>query len=72
MMRASNGEKMRDLEMKIRPERLDGKWEMVEERAMPGGFCGQRRHFLMKKNLEKANEGREGKNWEKGPFPRVK
>lgn len=67
-----NGEKMRDLDTWVEKKELRGKWEMLEETTLPGGFCGQRRLFLMKKDLKKANEEGEGKNWEKGPFPRVK
>ena len=67
-----NGEVMRNLSMRIEKDRLGGRWEMVEEIAEPGGFCGQRRLFLMKKDLENANKDSRGRNWEKGPFPRIK
>jgi hypothetical protein len=67
-----NGEMMRNLSMRVEKDKLRGRWEMVEEIAEPGGFCGQRRLFLMKKDLEKANGNSRGKNWEKGPFPRTK
>ena len=56
--------------MMVATDRLRGGWEMVEAIAQPGGFCGQRRLFLMKKDLKKANG--EDKNWEKGSFPRIK
>lgn len=45
-----------------------GSFEMVERVATPGGFCGQRRMFLMKRDLGAANRRGE-KNWEKIPVP---
>ncbi|WEW61002.1 hypothetical protein PRK78_006491 [Emydomyces testavorans] len=45
-----------------------GSFRMVERRATPGGFCGQRRMFLMKRDIELANR-RGDKNWEKIPVP---
>lgn len=67
-----NGEMVRNLSMRVEKDRLEGRWKMVEEIAEPGGFCGQRRLFLMKKDLKEANGNYRGKNWEKGPFPRIK
>lgn len=46
-----------------------GTWWTVGRFAEPGGFCGQRRLFLMKQDLGKANSIFGGKNWEKGVFP---
>jgi hypothetical protein len=45
-----------------------GYYELVEREAAPGGFCGQRRMFVMKQNLTEANRKAE-KNWEKIPVP---
>jgi Cryptococcal mannosyltransferase 1 len=67
-----NGEKIRDFGTIVPSERLKGNWKMTEQIATPGGFCGQRRLFLMQKDLENANEAQTGRNWVKGPFPRVK
>ena len=41
----------------------------VQRVARPGGFCGQRRMFVMKQDVEKANTAGAGKNWEKVPVP---
>jgi hypothetical protein len=65
-----NGETMRNLPANaLAKEDLTGSWESVKGIAAPGGFCGQRRLFVMKTNLQKANMGSTGKNWEWGPFP---
>ena len=68
-----NGERLRNLTKVERKGDLEGKWKDVEELAKPGGFCGQRRLFVMKSELEEANvdSGRlgTGRNWEKGMFP---
>lgn len=45
-----------------------GSFEMIETKARPGGFCGQRRMFVMKKDIMEANQKGE-KNWEKIPVP---
>ncbi|KAI2081033.1 hypothetical protein LOZ36_006323 [Ophidiomyces ophidiicola] len=45
-----------------------GSFQTVERTASPGGFCGQRRMFLMKRDLELANTRGE-KNWEKLAVP---
>nr|KMM71867.1 hypothetical protein CPAG_08168 [Coccidioides posadasii RMSCC 3488] len=45
-----------------------GSFQMVESKATPGGFCGQRRMFLMKRDFESANRRGE-KNWESIPVP---
>ena len=37
---------------------------VVNRIADAGGFCGQRRMFVMKDDLEKANSNGWGKNWE--------
>ncbi|EEP80205.1 predicted protein [Uncinocarpus reesii 1704] len=43
-------------------------FQMLQRPAAPGGFCGQKRMFLMKRDFESANRhGR--KNWEKVPVP---
>jgi hypothetical protein len=36
----------------------------VYRQAAPGGFCGQRRMFVMKEDLQSANTDGGGKNWE--------
>jgi len=37
----------------------------VAEVAKPGGYCGVRNLFVMVGDLEKANRGNTGKNWER-------
>lgn len=37
--------------------------------AAPGGFCGQRRMFVIKEDIESANRDGWGKNWEKIKVP---
>jgi hypothetical protein len=64
-----NGEAMRNQSVDILSKDLSGSWQMTEEIAKPGGFCGQRRLFVMKPDLKTANKKGRGKNWEKGPFP---
>jgi hypothetical protein len=39
-------------------------FSFVHRQAAPGGFCGQRRMFVMKEDLESANTDGTGKNWE--------
>ncbi|KIX07933.1 uncharacterized protein Z518_02587 [Rhinocladiella mackenziei CBS 650.93] len=46
-----------------------GHFMRVRREAAPGGFCGQRRMFVMKRDLETANTGGTGKNWEKIRVP---
>ncbi|ORX93222.1 cryptococcal mannosyltransferase 1-domain-containing protein [Clohesyomyces aquaticus] len=46
-----------------------GHWEDMERNADAGGWCGQRRMFVMKKDLAKANGDGWGKNWEKVKIP---
>ncbi|KAK2861332.1 hypothetical protein FQN49_004314 [Arthroderma sp. PD_2] len=47
---------------------LGGSFQMIERKALPGGYCGQRRMFVMEEDVEKAN--RNGmKNWVKIPVP---
>ena len=41
-----------------------GSFEIVNRVADAGGFCGQRRMFVMKDELEKANSNGWEKNWE--------
>ncbi|OCK97816.1 glycosyltransferase family 69 protein [Cenococcum geophilum 1.58] len=41
-----------------------GSFEIVNRIADAGGFCGQRRMFVMKDDLEKANSNGWEKNWE--------
>ncbi|KAI2375544.1 hypothetical protein LOY91_002172 [Ophidiomyces ophidiicola] len=48
--------------------RSSGSFHTVERRAGLGGFCGQRRMFLMKSDVQAANRRGE-KNWEKVPVP---
>ena len=50
-----------------------GHWSVVSRTATPGGFCGQRNMFVMKDNLEEANENvkEESRNWDKIPVPRI-
>ncbi|KAF3491407.1 uncharacterized protein GIQ15_00924 [Arthroderma uncinatum] len=45
-----------------------GSFQMVERRAMPGGYCGQRKMFVMAKDIEMANKNGM-KNWVKIPVP---
>jgi hypothetical protein len=48
-----------------------GSWVNKEvEKVMPGGFCGQRRLFVMQGDLEKANKDGKGENWLKISVPR--
>lgn len=41
----------------------------VERVAQPGGFCGQRRLFVMLDDIESANAAHAGKNWRSIPLP---
>ncbi|EGD88117.1 hypothetical protein H112_04599 [Trichophyton rubrum D6] len=45
-----------------------GSFQMLERKAAVGGFCGQRRMFVMKDDINDANKKGE-KNWEKIPVP---
>lgn len=45
------------------------RFQRVRRQASPGGFCGQRRMFVMKNDLERANTDGSGKNWQKVPVP---
>lgn len=47
-----------------------GQFAVVRRQASPGGFCGQRRLFVMKHDLETANTDNTGTNWKKIPLPR--
>lgn len=47
-----------------------GQFNVVHRQASPGGFCGQRRLFVMKHDLETANTDSTGINWEKITLPR--
>ncbi|KAM5465984.1 hypothetical protein MauCBS54593_006232 [Microsporum audouinii] len=49
-------------------ESQPGSFQMLERRAGAGGFCGQRRMFVMKEDINAANKKGE-KNWEKLPVP---
>jgi hypothetical protein len=51
-------------------ESRGGKWEQVTRTATPGGWCGLRKMFVMKSDLQKANYKGKGKNWDKIPVPR--
>jgi hypothetical protein len=46
-----------------------GEWRDVWETAAPGGFCGQRRLFVLLKDLAAANTAGTDKNWIKMPVP---
>ncbi|KAI1978286.1 hypothetical protein LOZ53_003003 [Ophidiomyces ophidiicola] len=41
-----------------------GVFKVVERRAPAGGFCGERRMFVMQKDIEGANKSGRGKNWD--------
>ncbi|EFQ98325.1 hypothetical protein MGYG_01358 [Nannizzia gypsea CBS 118893] len=45
-----------------------GSFQTIQRIASPGGFCGQRRMFVMAEDIEKANRNG-AKNWEKIPVP---
>ncbi|KAM5436033.1 hypothetical protein McanMca71_000218 [Microsporum canis] len=45
-----------------------GSFQTIQRRAAPGGYCGQRRMFVMDEDVEKANKNG-AKNWEKIPVP---
>jgi hypothetical protein len=51
----------------IPPEQ--GRFSVVHRQAPAGGFCGQRRMFVMKEDVEKANREGKGKNWDKVRIP---
>lgn len=46
-----------------------GSFQMVDREAVGGGFCGQRRMFVMKDDVEAANADGGGKNWLKVQIP---
>lgn len=68
----ANGEKFRDQNSTEPVKSVRGRWKVTEEVALPGGFCGQRRLFIMKPDLQEANgiNNQNKRNWEKGPWPR--
>jgi hypothetical protein len=74
---ALNGERVRNtaedralgLSFPLSKEQTTGGWKLVEEIAEPGGYCGQERIFVMLNDLQKANRGDTGKNWEKIRIP---
>lgn len=47
-----------------------GSFSSVSRLAEPGGWCGQRKMFVMKTDLGKANWKGYGKNWEKIRIPK--
>ncbi|OCK76269.1 glycosyltransferase family 69 protein [Lepidopterella palustris CBS 459.81] len=47
-----------------------GSYKVLNRVADAGGFCGQRRMFVMKRHLETANADGWGKNWENVKVPR--
>jgi hypothetical protein len=49
--------------------KLPGKWLKKDKTLSPGEFCGQRRLFVMKTDLQEANSGHAGPNWEKVRAP---
>jgi hypothetical protein len=51
------------------PAGAAGHFQLTQRVAQPGGFCGQRRLFVMKTDLEEANRGSTGKNWENIQVP---
>ena len=63
-----NGERVRAKDL-VLPEDRSGRWEMTKEVVKPGGFCGQRRLFVMKQELERSNRDRSASNWETIPLP---
>jgi hypothetical protein len=48
---------------------LRGKWVTEEMKVLPGGFCAQRRLFVMKKDLLRSNSVQSGRNWDKIRVP---
>jgi Cryptococcal mannosyltransferase 1 len=46
-----------------------GEWRNVWRKAAPGGFCGQRRLFVLLEDLVGANSEGKDKNWVKIPVP---
>jgi hypothetical protein len=74
---ALNGETRRNhtvdmglgLQFPLSPEQTRGEWKLGEQVAEAGGFCGQRTLFVMMSDLEKANSGKSGRNWEKIKLP---
>jgi hypothetical protein len=47
----------------------EGRWRDTAEYASAGGFCGQRRLFVLAKDLVGANSDGKNKNWLKMPVP---
>jgi hypothetical protein len=68
---SANGEMFRDQSIAFAPENVVGEWKVTEEVALPGGFCGQKRLFIMRPDIQEANSivHQNGRNWEKGPWP---
>jgi hypothetical protein len=64
-----NGEALRDLSADVPSQDLGGQWMDTRQTAHAGGFCGQRRLFVMKRDLRDANKQHSGRNWEKGVWP---
>ncbi|KAK2745240.1 hypothetical protein FQN57_003935 [Myotisia sp. PD_48] len=49
--------------------KLGGSFQLLERKASPGGFCGQRRLFVMENDIPAANKRGSGKNWQTIPLP---
>jgi hypothetical protein len=66
-----NGEAFRDQRLGVRKEDLGGSWRRTQEVAEAGGFCGQRKLFVMKENLRQVNQQitGTGRNWENRKVP---
>jgi hypothetical protein len=77
---ALNGEKRRntfedrelDLSFPLTQDQMAGGWKKVVEIAEAGGYCGQEKVFVMLNDLQKANRGNTGKNWENMHVPAYK
>lgn len=77
---ALNGEQIRNstedrsngLSFPLSKDQMTGSWQQIQEVASPGAFCGIQRTFVMLNDLQKANRGNTGKNWEKIDIPKFK
>ena len=64
-----NGEQFGRTNLKHIEGRISGRWIEKTEIAQPGGFCGQRRLFVMKPDFQEANQEQGGRNWQKIAVP---
>ncbi|KAF2496435.1 hypothetical protein BU16DRAFT_509484 [Lophium mytilinum] len=55
--------------VRVGSDRIGGRWEIQRRVADAGGWCGQRRMFLMKRDLGEANRDGWGQNWEEVDVP---